>query len=72
MLSTHYLDPEVSPTTPLHILPPLVEKLLEPHKEPAHRARILCDHVANMTDGFATRTYKRLYDAEFGSIVDLV
>jgi hypothetical protein len=25
-----------------------------------------------MTDGIATRTYKRLFDADFGSIVDLV
>jgi hypothetical protein len=28
--------------------------------------------LARMTDGIATRTYKRLFDADFGSIVDLV
>ena len=33
---------------------------------------IICDYIASMTDGFATRTYKRLFDPEFGSIVDLI
>ena len=36
------------------------------------RARVLCDYLAGMTDGFASRVYKRLFDADFGSIVDLV
>lgn len=36
------------------------------------KARRLCDYVADMTDGFASRTYKRLFDPDFGSIVDLV
>jgi dGTPase len=33
---------------------------------------VLCDYLAGMTDGFASRIYKRLFDADFGSIVDLV
>jgi len=36
------------------------------------RARIICDYLAGMTDGFATRIYKRMFDPDFGSIVDLV
>jgi dGTPase len=36
------------------------------------RARLVCDAIARMTDSLATRTYKRLFDADFGSIVDLV
>jgi dGTPase len=35
-------------------------------------ARIICDTIATMTDRFAVRTYRRLIDPEFGSIVDLV
>jgi dGTPase len=35
------------------------------------RARILCDYIAGMTDGFAIRTYKRLYDPDFGSLMDV-
>jgi dGTPase len=41
-------------------------------EEEAVRARRLCDYVAGMTDGFAVRTYKRLFDPDFGSIIDLV
>ena len=36
------------------------------------RARVICDYLAGMTDGFASRIYRRLYDPEFGSIVDLI
>jgi dGTPase len=36
------------------------------------RARIICDYIAGMTDGFASRIYKRLFDPDYGSIVDLV
>ncbi|MEN8007965.1 MAG: dGTP triphosphohydrolase [Candidatus Krumholzibacteriota bacterium] len=36
------------------------------------RARIICDYLAGMTDGYAIRIYKRLFDPDFGSIVDLV
>lgn len=38
----------------------------------AAKARIICDYLAGMTDGYATRIYKRLFDPDFGSIVDLV
>ncbi|MFN7560415.1 MAG: hypothetical protein ACK5TH_01440 [Prosthecobacter sp.] len=36
------------------------------------RTRLVCDWIANMTDRFAFRTYRRLFDAEFGSITDFV
>ncbi len=42
----------------------------QPHE--AARARVVCDVLAKMTDGIASRTYRRLFDADFGSIVDLV
>jgi dGTPase len=37
-----------------------------------HRARLLCDHISDMSDDYVSRTYRRLIDPEFGSIVDLV
>jgi len=40
--------------------------------DPQRRTRIICDYLAGMTDGFAIRIYKRLFDPDFGSIVDLV
>lgn len=36
------------------------------------KARFLCDYLSGMTDDFIVRTYKRLFDPDFGSIVDLV
>ena len=72
VLLKHYGDPSKPPSIPLHLLPQRNETLLKGLTDPAARARILCDYVASMTDGFATRMYKRLFDAEFGSIVDLV
>ncbi len=38
----------------------------------AGRARLVCDFLAGMTDGYAARTYKRLFSPDFGSIGDLV
>ncbi len=72
VLSQHYLNPNQRPPIPLRLLPSATERLLETITDEASRARVLCDYIASMTDGFATRTYKRLFDAEFGSIVDLV
>ncbi|MGD7654692.1 MAG: dGTP triphosphohydrolase [Verrucomicrobiales bacterium] len=38
----------------------------------ATRSRLICDFLAGMTDGYAARTYKRLFSPDFGSIGDLV
>jgi len=40
--------------------------------DPAGRARLVCDFLAGMTDGYAARTYKRLFSPDFGSIGDLI
>jgi len=36
------------------------------------RARKVCDAVAQMTDGEVRRTYKRLFEVDYGSIGDLI
>lgn len=36
------------------------------------KLRKICDYIAGMSDGFAIRTYKRLFDPQFGSITDLI
>jgi dGTPase len=36
------------------------------------RARLVCDFLAGMTDGYAVRTYSRLFEPGYGSIGDLV
>ena len=72
VFAERYLDPNKPPATQLSLLPPLYEALINAQPDEPSRARVLCDYIATMTDGFATRTYKRLFDADFGSIVDLV
>ncbi len=41
-------------------------------RETGEKLRQICDYLAGMTDGFAIRTYKRLFDPDFGSIGDLI
>ena len=56
----------------LKLLPPQVRDLIAAETSPAVRQRRLCDYLAGLTDGQAVRTYKRLYDADFGSIAELL
>lgn len=53
------------------ILPPRVSRLIEAETSPAGKARQICDWLAGLTDGMIVRTYRRLFDPEFGSIRDL-
>jgi len=48
------------------------EGLIYIQSDATARARVVCDVLAKMTDGLATRTYQRLFTPDFGSIVDLV
>ncbi len=58
---------------PLRLLPEETEAALAAVRgDEAAGARVICDTLAKMTDRFAIRTYRRLADPEFGSIVDLV
>ncbi len=55
------------------VLPEAVEAaIFAPDNTEATRARLICDAIARMTDSVAAHTYKRLFDADFGSIVDLI
>jgi dGTPase len=56
----------------LRLLPVDAENTLEAAPDENTRTRLICDLVAKMTDRFAVRTYRRLADPDFGSIVDLV
>jgi len=38
----------------------------------SERARLLCDHLSGMTDAYALRSYKRLFDPDYGSISELI
>jgi dGTPase len=53
------------------LLPAETVSEIEDALEPGARARLVCDYLAGMTDGYAARTYKRLFSPDFGSINDL-
>jgi len=55
-----------------NLLPADAEAIIRESDDLKVGARIICDHIAGMTDSYAIRIYKRLYDPDFGSIVDLV
>lgn len=55
----------------IHILPVRVRKLIEAEATHMNKARQICDYLAGLTDGMIVRTYRRLFDPEFGSIRDL-
>lgn len=38
--------------------------------EDRHKRRVICDHVAGMTDGFLIHTYQRLFSPGMGSVFD--
>ena len=59
-------------SSPLHLLPADLESDVERAPDVPMRARLICDWIASMTDRFAFRTYRRLFDADFGSITDFV
>jgi len=55
----------------IRILPPAVGALVDSAKGRKAKARQICDWLAGLTDGMIVRTYRRLFDPEFGSIRDL-
>ena len=57
--------------TRFRLLPESDERQIEKAEDESTRARLVCDAVTRMTDGAATRMCRRLFDADFQSIVDL-
>ncbi len=55
----------------INILPPNVGRLIAAEKTQDGKARRICDFLAGQTDGMVVRTYRRLFDPEFGSFRDL-
>jgi dGTPase len=67
---THYLAAEGEEA--LRILPPEIHRWMTRLERSEDRYRLICDHLAAMTDSEALRMHRRLFDADFASIADLV
>lgn len=52
---------------PKSFLPKVTYSLFEKSDE---SSRVICDHIAGMTDAFLLRTYERLYSPRMGSVFD--
>lgn len=54
------------------LLPDFTDKLLRATPGAQDKARIICDYISGMTDSYALRIYKRLFDPDYSSIADLL
>ncbi len=68
-LTAHCADPAAAG---LRLLPSPVQALVAAEPEESGHYRRICDYVAGLTDGQAVRTYRRLFDPDYGSIAELV
>jgi dGTPase len=66
-------DNYLAPTgKPIRLVPDEVHRAVLKCDDKSPRARLLCDHLAGMTDAYALRSYKRLFDPDYGSISELI
>jgi len=71
LLETRYVRGETIDGQDFQLLPAETVTEIETAGDGSIRARLVCDYLAGMTDGYAARTYKRLFSPDFGSINDL-
>ena len=72
VLQTRYVQGEAIDGQHFQLLPAADVLEIEEAGDEARRARLVCDFLAGMTDGFAARFYRRLFEPGYGSIGDLV
>ncbi|MGJ8676557.1 MAG: dGTP triphosphohydrolase [Akkermansiaceae bacterium] len=72
VLKTRYIIGEKISGHDFQLLPEAEALEIESTEDINQRARLICDFLASMTDGYASRFYKRLFVPDFGSIGDLV
>ena len=56
----------------MYLLPKDFQERLSECDGDWYRARVVCDYISGMTDGFAQRTYARLFLPNQGSVYDLL
>lgn len=67
---TYVTNPAATPR--LRLLPGPVHEAVLAQSDASERARIICDYTSGMTDAYAVKMYKRLYDPDYGSITELM
>jgi len=56
----------------IKLIPEFNHNIIVNTKDKNERARLICDNLAGMTDSFAMRSYRRLFDPNYSSLADLV
>ncbi len=72
LLSTLYVEGGSVDGQRFQLLPADAGEEIAAAPDRSAKARLVCDFLAGMTDGYAARTYKRLFTPDFGSIGDLI
>ena len=67
-----FLDNYLASAKPVALVPGDVHRAVLATDERPAKARLLCDYVSGMTDGYALRIYKRLFAPDYGSITELI
>ncbi|MDZ7767415.1 MAG: hypothetical protein U5K00_23865 [Melioribacteraceae bacterium] len=68
VMKKNYID-EV---TGIKLIPEFSHNIIVNTKNKLDRTRLICDNLAGMTDSFAMRSYRRLFDPNYSSLADLV
>jgi len=71
-LSTRYVAGEAIDGQHFSLLPHETAEEIGRAAAPGERARLICDFLADQTDGSAARMFQRLFTPDFGSIGDLI
>ena len=67
-----FKDNYLKSTTCTKLLNDFNDKIIRLEQDETNKVRLICDQLAGMTDSFAMKTYRRLFDPEYGSISDLI
>jgi dGTPase len=71
-LTQTFLDNYLGAAKPVALVPGEVHRAVRSADEKTVKARLLCDYLSGMTDGYALRIYKRLFAPDYGSITELI
>ncbi len=56
----------------IKLLPDFDDKCIRAELDRNKKARMICDYMSGMTDSYAMRTYRRLFDSGYGSMVEVL
>jgi dGTPase len=67
-----FLDNYLSSRSPQPLVPASIHRHIMGTEGTKARARLVCDYISGMTDAYAVRCYRRLFDPTYGSISELI